>query len=173
MRGPKYYTHTKFEDATASVGDAPRLRAPDNNCRSGFRHPSFRFRDLPGFDGGTRITSWGFYVKKLWQRLGMCPNCSVNLSESVKTRPPYDKCPFCSTPIQPIWWQRTTVVLLALLLAFTVPSWLGVAGWDVYFAGLFLCWPALLCAHILFFATVPPKYVRREQTFTTLFHGNH
>jgi hypothetical protein len=109
-------------------------------------------------------------MKNSW---GMCPNCSVDLSESIKTRPPYDKCPFCGKLIHPIWWQRTTVALLGLLLAFTVPSWVGLAGWDVYFAGLFLFWPALVFAHILFFATVPPKYVRREQTFTTLFHENH
>jgi len=80
----------------------------------------------------------------------MCPNCSVDLSESIKTRPPYDKCPFCGKLIHPIWWQRTTVALLGLLLAFTVPSWVGLAGWDVYFAGLFLFWPALVFAHILF-----------------------
>jgi hypothetical protein len=86
-------------------------------------------------------------MKNSW---GMCPNCSVDLSESIKTRPPHDKCPFCGKLIRPIWWQRTTVALLGLLLAFTVPSWVGLAGWDVYFAGLFLFWPALVFAHILF-----------------------
>src|SRR6516164_10432064 len=102
-----------------------------------------------------------------------CPDCEADLSEGIKTRPPYDKCPFCGAPIQPIWWQRLVCVVVALFLAFAFPVWLGLIGWDVFFAGLFCTFPAMVIAHILVFKTMPPRYVRQRETHITLFSQHH
>ena len=63
--------------------------------------------------------------------------------------------------------------MLGLLLAFAFPSWVGLAGWDVFFVGLFCYFPATVFAYILVFRATPPKYVRRKESFTTLFHHLH
>ncbi len=102
-----------------------------------------------------------------------CPDCSEDLSEGIKTRPPYEKCPFCGAPIQPIWWQRVVWLSVAYFLAFAFPAWLGLRGWDVYFAGLFCFVPATVIAYIFVFKTMPPKYVRKRETFITLFSAHH
>jgi DNA-directed RNA polymerase subunit RPC12/RpoP len=102
--------------------------------------------------------------------LGVCPNCSADLRQDIKTRRPYDSCPLCNTRILPIWWQRVAVVLLGLFLAFAFPAWIGLAGWDVFFVGLLCYYPATVFAYFVVFSTMPPRYVRRRETFTTLFH---
>ena len=102
---------------------------------------------------------------------GACPNCSVDLSAGVKIGPPYLKCPVCGVPILPIWWQRILWVTLGFFLAFMLPASLGLGGWDIFFVGLLLLFPATVFAYILAFTTMPPKYVRQKETFTTLFRG--
>jgi hypothetical protein len=109
-------------------------------------------------------------TRRTW---GACPNCSVDLSEGIKTRPPYDKCPFCGTPIEPMWWQRVAWVMLGLFLSFAFPAWLGIWGLALLFAALLCLFPATVFAYILVFKTMPPKYVRQQETFTTLFHRHH
>ena len=98
-----------------------------------------------------------------------CPNCNTDLREGVKTRPPYDKCPACGTAIEPIWWQRLLWVLLGLLLSFALPAWLGMGSLLLIFGALICEFPAHVIAYILVFKTIPPKYVRHEEAFTTLF----
>jgi|SRR5271167_55043 len=102
---------------------------------------------------------------------GTCPNCSADLSEGTRTRPPYTNCPFCGAAIQPVWWQRIIWVAVGFFLAFAFPAWLGLTGWDVFVAGLFCWFPATVFAYILVFKTMPTKYVRQKETFTTLFQG--
>ena len=102
-----------------------------------------------------------------------CPDCEADLIEGIKTRPPYDKCPFCGAPIQPIWWQRVVWAVVALFLGFAFPAWLGLIGWDVFFAGLFCFFPATVVAYIVVFKTMPPRYVRQKETYITLFSQHH
>jgi hypothetical protein len=98
-----------------------------------------------------------------------CPKCSIDLGAGVRTRPPYENCPYCGAPIIPIWWQRIPWVVLGFFLAFAAPASVGLSGWGVIFAGL-LCWfPATVFAYILVFKVMPPKYVRSSQATTTLF----
>lgn len=101
-----------------------------------------------------------------------CPNCSTDLGEGIKTQPPYLKCPVCGTPIQPIWWQRLLWLLLGLLLSFGIPAWLGMGGLLLLFAALICEFPALVIAYIFIFKTMPPRYVRQEPTFITLFQSH-
>jgi hypothetical protein len=105
---------------------------------------------------------------KLW---GVCPHCSANLRPGIRIRPPYLNCPFCGVPIMPIWWQRIPWVILGFVLAFGFPALVGFRGWDAFFLGLFLLFPATVFAYMIVFTTVPPKYVRRHETTTTLFGG--
>src|SRR6266404_2987430 len=98
-----------------------------------------------------------------------CPNCSVDLRPGTKIGPPYLNCPFCGAPIIPIWWQRIPWVTLGFFLAFAVPASLGLGGWDVFFSGLLLLFPATVFAYIIVFTTIPPRYVRRHGAITTLF----
>ena len=69
----------------------------------------------------------------------------------------------------PIWWQRIPWVALGFFLAFMLPAWLGLGGWDTFVAGLFLLFPTTVFAYILVFTAMPPKYVRRDGAITTLF----
>ena len=85
-------------------------------------------------------------IERRKKSMGVCPNCSADLSQDIKTHRPYDSCPFCNTRILPIWWQRLAVILLGLFLAFAFPAWLGLAGWDVFFAGCLLYYPATVFA---------------------------
>jgi hypothetical protein len=86
-------------------------------------------------------------------------------------RPPYDTCPFCGALIETALWQRVVWGIASLVLAFSFPAWLGLSGWDVFFLGLLCVFPASVLAYILVFRTMPPRYVRREESFTSLFHG--
>jgi hypothetical protein len=105
------------------------------------------------------------HTKKAW---GHCPNCSADLWD-IKSRPPYDNCPFCAAPIEPVWWQRVEWVTLGLFLSFAAPASLGLGFWDAFFAGLLLLFPATVFAYIVVFTTMPPKYVRRCEGMITLF----
>src|SRR5947208_817666 len=98
-----------------------------------------------------------------------CPNCSVDLRPGIKIGPPYLNCPFCREPIMPVWWQRIPWVTLGFLLAFGVPFSLGLGGWDAFVAGALLLFPAAVFAYIFTFVTMPPKYVRRQDTVMSLF----
>jgi hypothetical protein len=69
----------------------------------------------------------------------------------------------------PIWWMRIPWLALGLILSFAVPASIGLVGMTLFFAGL-LCWfPANVMAYVLFFSIIPPKYMRRRETITTLF----
>ena len=104
-------------------------------------------------------------MKKPWSS---CPNCLLDLSpKSTENRRPYLNCPFCGAPIMPIWWMRIPVVVLSLVLSFGIPASIGFVGVTLFFLGL-LCWyPSFVIAYILFFTTVPPKYMRRRENYTT------
>jgi hypothetical protein len=104
--------------------------------------------------------------KRAW---GRCPNCSADFSWRLKSRPPYDNCPFCAAPIEPIWWQRVAWVTLGLFLSFALPASVGLGFWDAFFAGFLLWFPATVFAYIVVFTTMPPRYVRRHEAVTTLF----
>jgi len=112
------------------------------------------------------------HSRKPWSA---CPNCAEDLSEFIKTRPPFEseKCPSCGAPIQTIWWQRVVWLSVAYFLTFAFPTWLGLRGWDVFFAGLFCFVPAIAIGYIFVFKTMPPKYVRKRETFITLFSEHH
>jgi hypothetical protein len=93
----------------------------------------------------------------------------MDLRPGIKLGPPYLKCPFCGAPIMPIWWQRIPWITLGFFLAFAVPASFGLGLWDAFLAGLLLLFPATVFAYIVVFTTMPPKYVRRYDTVTTLF----
>jgi hypothetical protein len=109
----------------------------------------------------------------LWKRpWSACPHCSVDLkAKGMERKPQYlERCPFCGAPIVPVWWQRLAVAVFALVLTFAVPASLGLVGATLFFAGILCFFPTLLLAQILLINIIPPKYVRKEQTVTTLFH---
>lgn len=106
-------------------------------------------------------------AKGMWSA---CPNCLSDLrSESPGSGRPYSQCPHCNEPIIPIWWQRTIVALIAIVLSVALPASLGLVGMTLLFAGFLFVFPALMLAHLLFFMTIPPKYVRKGSPVTTLF----
>ena len=110
--------------------------------------------------------------KKAW---AVCPNCSSDLRpRNGESKRPYLNCPFCGAPIMPIWWMRIPVITLSLILSFGIPAALRLVGATLFFAGL-LCWyPAFVMAYVLFFSTVPVKYMRRKENYTmptSLFKG--
>lgn len=99
-----------------------------------------------------------------------CPNCSRDLGpKPFGSKPPYTYCPFCRVPLSHVWWQRTLVTALALILAFAFPAFLGIRGLTLLFAALVCYFPALVLAMILIFKTIPPKYIRKSDGVTTLF----
>jgi hypothetical protein len=107
--------------------------------------------------------------KRAW---AACPNCSRDLgAKPIGSKPPYTYCPFCGVPLSEIWWQRILVTALALILTFTFPASLGIRGiMPLLFAGVLCVFPALVVAMILIFKVIPPKYVRKSEAVTTLFH---
>jgi len=105
--------------------------------------------------------------KKAWSA---CPACLTDLGEGIRTSPPYDACPFCAALIEPPFWQRVVWGIATLVSAFGFPAWLGLNGWDIFFLGLVCVFPASVFAYIVVFRTMPPRYVRREESFTSLFH---
>jgi hypothetical protein len=100
-----------------------------------------------------------------------CPNCSQDLStDPIGSKPPHTFCPFCRVPLSHVWWQRTLVTAIALVLAYGVPASLGVRGiMPLLFVGLLLYFPALVVAMVLIFKVIRPKYVRKAGAVTTLF----
>ena len=96
-----------------------------------------------------------------------CSSCSADLGARMKTGPPYLECPFCGTPIMPVWWQRIPWVTLGFLLSFAVPALGGLA---LLLSAVICLFPATVFAYIFVFSVMPPKYVRRQETFTSLFH---
>lgn len=99
-----------------------------------------------------------------------CPNCSLDLrAKSFHPKPLYDKCPFCGEDITHAWWQRTIVTVFALVLAYGIPTIVGIRGLMLLVAGLLFYFPALVLAMILAFRMIPPKYVRQREKVMTLF----
>ena len=100
-----------------------------------------------------------------------CPNCRSDLAVHPRgSKPPIYKCPFCGAAITPIWWQRCLVSAVALVLSFAVPAALGIRGiMGLLIAALICVFPAIVCAHILVFKTIPPKYDWNNRVVTTLF----
>jgi hypothetical protein len=99
----------------------------------------------------------------------ICPNCSVDLGSKIDAVLPNFNCPFCRASVQPVWWQRITWVILGVFLAFAFPVYLGLGGWDVFFAGLLLVYPATLVASNIIFRIMSPKYVKKREPVLTLF----
>jgi hypothetical protein len=91
---------------------------------------------------------------------------------NAERKPQYlTECPFCRAPILPVWWQLTLVAIGTLILAVGIPAYFGLAsGITLVFPALLFCVPALLLAQILVFTIMPPKYARRNQVVTSLFH---
>jgi hypothetical protein len=112
-----------------------------------------------------------FAVRRERRPWSACPNCSVDLRpKGLERKPQYlGECPFCGVPIVPIWWQRLAVAVFALVLTFAIPGYLGLVGATLFFAGILCFFPTLLLTQILVITTIPPKYVRKGQTVTTLF----
>jgi len=107
--------------------------------------------------------------KGLWSA---CPNCSMDLkAKEMERRPQYlDECPFCGGPIVPVWWWSTLRSIVALVLALTIPAYLGLGkGVTLVFIAVLVCFPALLLAQIVVITIIPPKYVRKSKAVTTLF----
>src|SRR5216683_2006856 len=112
-----------------------------------------------------------FAVRREKRPWSACPNCSVDLrSKGLERKPQYlEACPFCGVPIVPVWWQRTIHSIVALVLALAIPAYLGLGkGVTLVFSAVLFCFPAMLLAQILVITTIPPKYVRKGQTVTTL-----
>lgn len=89
-----------------------------------------------------------------------CPNCYSDLAVYPRgSKPPIYKCPFCGAAISPIWWQRYLVSAVALVLAYGIPAALGIRDiMGMLIVGLICIFPAIVCAYILVFKTIPPKY---------------
>ena len=106
--------------------------------------------------------------RSLWSA---CPNCSRDLAaDPVGSKHLHTYCPFCGVPLSHVWWQRTLVTAIALVLAYGVPAALGVRGIILLLiVGLLLYFPALVLAVVLIFKIIRPKYVRKAGAITTLF----
>src|SRR5690242_21931592 len=114
-----------------------------------------------------------FPVRREMRPWSACPNCSADLkAKGMERKPQYlQECPFCGGPIVPVWWWRSLLSILALALALGIPAYLGLGrGVTLVFLAVLFCIPALLLAQILLINTIPPKYGRKGQTVTTLFH---
>jgi hypothetical protein len=99
-----------------------------------------------------------------------CPNCSRDLgAKPTGSRSPYKECPFCQTPIIPIWWQRLLFSGVGLILAFVVPAFLGLTSILLLIGALVCLFPALVIAYVLVFKTISPKYVTKSGSTMTLF----
>jgi|SRR5690348_9897076 len=98
-----------------------------------------------------------------------CPTCKLDLGGSDSNYKVYNQCPHCNEGLVPVWWQRGLVALIAVLFAFALPAYFRLAGATLLFAGCFFMLPALMLAHVFFFMAVPPKYVRKGASVTTLF----
>jgi hypothetical protein len=102
----------------------------------------------------------------------VCPNCARNLgAKPTGSKPPYTVCPFCGTQLTFVWWQRILIAMLALILTFGVPGFLGIKGiMPLLLVGLLCCYPALVVAIILVFKLIQPRYVVKDGAAITLFH---
>src|SRR6266699_6542208 len=92
--------------------------------------------------------------------------------KGLERKPQYlEECPFCGVPIVPVWWQRTLHSIVALVITLAIPAYLGLGkGLTLVFPwALLFCIPAMLLAQILVITIIPPKYVRKGQSVTTLF----
>lgn len=99
-----------------------------------------------------------------------CPNCRRNLATTpVGSRPPYSECPYCGELLTEIWWQRTLVTALGLILAFALPASFGITGLALLFAALVCYFHASMLAMILVFKVMQPQYVRSNEPAMTLF----
>jgi DNA-directed RNA polymerase subunit RPC12/RpoP len=99
-----------------------------------------------------------------------CPNCSFDLgSDHPGGSRTYSQCPHCNERIIPVWWQRCLVAFIAVVLSVAIPASLGLVGMTLLFAGFLFVVPALMLTHLLFFMTIPAKYVRNGPSVTTLF----
>jgi Protein of unknown function (DUF983) len=110
-----------------------------------------------------------YHQKRSWQA---CPACGTDLrKKSADQRPQYlTTCPFCGVPIVLVWWQRILIAILAAILTFAIPAYFGLGkGITLVFPALFFCFPAALLAQWVVLTLVPPKYMRKDQAFTTLF----
>lgn len=101
-----------------------------------------------------------------------CPNCNLDLAiKSRESKRPLRKCPFCGVALVEVWWQRCLVSAIALILTFAFPAALGIRDiMGLLLAGLVCVFPALICAHILVFKIIPPRYVRKDLVLTLLQH---
>lgn len=69
-----------------------------------------------------------------------------------------------------VWWQRTLIALLGLILVVAIPAYLGLGkGIMLVFSAAFFCFPSMVLAQSVLLTFLPPKYVRKDQPFTTLF----
>jgi hypothetical protein len=114
-----------------------------------------------------------FPVRREKRPWSACPNCSVDLKAPGMVRKPQylEECPFCGVPIVPVWWWSTLRSIVALILALAIPAYLGLGkGVTLVFLAVLFSFPALVLAQILLITTIPPKYVRKSDAVTTLFH---
>jgi len=101
-----------------------------------------------------------------------CPNCLADMkAKGMERKPQYlVECTFCAVSIVPIWWWSTLRSILALALALTIPAYLGLGnGVTLIFLVVPFCFPALVFAQFLLITVIPPKYVRKGQSVTTIF----
>jgi hypothetical protein len=82
--------------------------------------------------------------------------------------PPYTRCPFCDLHLTHVWWQRVIVTAIGLVLAFAASVFFGARGLTLIVAVLVLYFPALVLSMILFFKTIPPRYVKKNRDITIL-----
>lgn len=102
-----------------------------------------------------------------------CPNCSADLKvKGMERKPQYLlECPFCGVQIVPVWWWSILRSVVALVMSFAIPAYLGLGKGQtlIFFWAPLFCVPAIFLSQILVINTILPKYVRKGQTVTTLF----
>jgi hypothetical protein len=65
-----------------------------------------------------------------------------------------------------------TVTLGAVRFIAFFPAWLEMRSLPLILGALICEFPALVIAYIFVFKTIPARYGRREETFTTLFQAH-
>jgi hypothetical protein len=112
----------------------------------------------------------------LWERRPLtCPHCRSDLlSQLSRMRHPL-QCPFCREPIEFSFLHRLLMCVGGLFLSFMAAGVLGLAPIDSILLLLLLpvlLIPAMALAHGLLLFLMPPTFVQRHTTITTLFQ-NH
>lgn len=111
-----------------------------------------------------------------WERRPLtCPNCRSDLRfEVLRMKHPL-QCPICREPIDYSFLHGLLMAVGGLVFSFVavgiLADW-GLKGFILVLLLLVFLFPGSVLAHGLLLFLMPPTFVRRQPTITTLFHSN-